>query len=469
MSFFPKETYVARRRKLAESIGKGTVLLLGNDNVGMNYTDNHYPFRQDSTFLYFFGINKPGLAGTINTETGEAKIFGDDLSIDDIVWTGPMPNLSELATCAGVTVTAPSNKLVEEIAKCQIQNQPIHYIPQYRHRNLIKTADLLDIPINQVNLNASVTLIKGIVALRSIKSEEEIVEIEKAVNLSLDMHEAAIAMARPGVNENTIAAKIRQVAEAAGGTLSFPTIATIRGEILHNHYTGNTLQEGDLLLLDAGAEVRSGYAGDLSSTIPVSGQFTARQREVYDVVYSAHLAAMDTLKPGTEFTETHRAACLKIAEGMNSLGLMKGDPAEAVAQGAHALFFQCGTGHMMGLDVHDMENLGEQYVGYTDTKLKSTQFGLKSLRLGKALEPGFVVTVEPGIYFIPELIDRWKAEKKFEDFINYSEVEKYKDFGGIRNEEDVLITKDGSRTLGRKKTQSADELESLMASITETV
>lgn len=272
------------------------------------------------------------------------------------------------------------------------------------------------------------------------------------------MHLTAMEMARPGITEAEVAAAVHRVALAADGDISFPIIATINGQTLHNHYHGNTLKSGDMFLLDAGAENAMHYAGDLSSTIPVDPTFTARQKEIYDITLKAHDAAIAALKPGFKNLDVHLLACKTIAEGLKEMGLMKGNIDDAVKEGAHALFFPCGTGHMMGLDVHDMEDLGEVYVGY-EGKPKFTQFGLKSLRLARPLLPGFVLTIEPGIYFIPELIDQWKAEKKFTDFINYDRVEEYKDFGGIRNEEDFVITDDGYRLLGKPKPKTTADVE----------
>ena len=307
---------------------------------------------------------------------------------------------------------------------------------------------------------ASIQLVKAIVAQREIKSEEEIREIDKAVEISADMHLAAMRITRPGMRESEVAAKAAEVALASNGNISFPIIATINGQTLHNHHHGNTIRHGDLFLLDAGAETEMHYAGDLSSTFPVDQVFTPRQKEVYQISLDAHLEAVSMLRPGTRFRDVHFAACRSMFEGLKSLGLTKGNADEALREGAHALFFPCGTGHMMGLDVHDMEDLGEQWVGY-DGEPKSTMFGLKSLRLAKPLQPGHVLTVEPGIYFIPELIDLWKAENKHNAFLNYPEIEKYKDFSGLRNEEDFVVTDVGARRLGKALPLTIEGVEAM--------
>ena len=455
---FKPKTYIERRKKLMQDVDKGIILLLGNNESPMNYADNQYHFRQDSTFLYFFGLDYPELAGIIDLDEGKEIIFGDDLTIDHIVWMGVQPTIAERSAKVGITQTAPVKELESYLAKAKQAGRKIHFLPPYRPENKIKLLELLDISPAKAGEMASVELIKAVVAQRSVKTEEEIAELENAVNITVDMHLAAMRMVRPGIKEALVAAAVQEVAEAANGHISFPIIATIHGETLHNHYHGNTLKSGDMFLLDAGAETTMRYAGDMSSTMPVDPKFTPRQREIYDVALKSHNAAIDMLKPGVVFKDVHLHACKVLASGLKDLGFMKGDLDEAVSVGAHALFFQAGLGHMMGLDVHDMEDLGEVYVGY-DGKPKSTQFGLKSLRLARKLEPGFVLTIEPGIYFIPELIDMWKAEKRHADFINYDKVEQYRDFGGLRNEEDFLITENGYHLLGKPLPKTIEDVE----------
>lgn len=455
---FAKETYVTRRAALKKSVGTGLLLFLGNEESGMNYEDNTYHFRQDSTFLYFFGLPYAGLAAVIDIDEDREVIFGDELTIDHIVWMGTQPTLHEKAQRVGVSETRPAAELKKYLEQAVAKKQQIHYIPPYRAEHRLKLLDLLGIIPGAEQ--SSVSFIRGVVNLRNYKTAEEIVEIERACRVTADMHIEVMKVLRVGMKECEVAAALEAVAQANGCSLSFPTIATVCGQTLHNHYHGHTVKSGDMLLVDAGAETEMGYAGDMSSTICADKTFTTRQKEIYDIQVAAHTAAVRALKPGVPFRDVYDLSCRVICEGLKDLGLMKGDAAEAVAAGAHAMFFPCGLGHMMGLDVHDMENLGEVWVGY-DGQPKSTQFGRKSLRLARPLEPGFVLTIEPGIYFIPELIDYWKAEKRFEDFINYDKLESYRDFTGLRNEEDYLITEDGARLLGKKIPFTTEEVEAL--------
>ncbi len=455
---FAKDTYMARRAKLKQTIGSGLLLFLGNDESGMNYADNTYHFRQDSTFLYFFGLPYDGLSAIIDIDNNREIIFGDELTIDAIVWMGVQPTLREKSERAGITEVRPSAAIEAYLKEAQAKQQPIHYLPTYRAEHQVKLQRWLGIyPGTE---QPSVSFIYGVVNQRNYKSDEEIAEIEKACIVTADMHLTAMRMARPGIRESEVAAAVAEVALASDFQLSFPIIATINGQTLHNHYHGNMIKSGDMLLLDAGAETEMGYAGDMSSTIPADTKFTQRQKDIYDIAVASHEAAVAALRPGILFEDVYNLSCKVIMEGLKGLGFVKGDPMEAVMAGAHALFMPCGLGHMMGLDVHDMENLGEVYVGYNG-RPKSTQFGRKSLRLGRELEPGFVLTIEPGIYFIPELIDMWKGENKFADFINYEKVITYKDFSGIRNEEDYLITPDGARLLGKKIPIRTEEVEAL--------
>jgi len=460
---FPASTYMDRRNRLKAQFEAGVLLFLGNEESPMNYADNPFPFRQDSSFLYYFGVDQPGFAAIIDFDADRTVLFGDDISLDDIVWTGVLPSVAELAARAAVEETAPVTALDAFLKKAMAQGRVMRFLPPYRTENKIKLLQYLNIPIQEQPCKASVDFLRAVVEMRVIKSIEEIAEIEKAVDTTIDMHLAAMRLARPGLKEAEIAARITEVALAAGGALAFPVIATVHGETLHNHYHGNTLQSGNLFLLDAGAETALHYAGDLTSTFPVDRSFSARQKEIYQVVLDAHLAALQALRPGVAFREVHWLACRRLAEGLKNLGLMKGDLDDAVTQGAHAMFFQCGLGHMLGLDVHDMEDLGEIWVGY-EGQPKSTLFGIKSLRLARPLQPGFVFTVEPGIYFIPELISRWKAERKFEDFICYDRLEAYRDFGGIRIEENVVMTSAEGRILGKKRPRTIDEVETLRSS-----
>lgn len=459
---FEPQTYAERRHRLLASLKaqdlSGLALFLGNGESPMNYADNTYPFRQDSTFLYFLGVDHPGFAGVMDLDDGTTTLFADDLSLDAIVWTGPQPSVAELAARTGISDTAPAARLAEVLTRAKAQDRAIRFLPPYRGENRLRLQSLLG--LSPAQQTGDLGLVRAVIELRARKGEEEIRELARAVDTSVDMHLAAMRMARPGLRESDLAAKVTEIALAAGGALAFPVIATVHGETLHNHGYGNTLEPGQLFLLDTGAEAPSRYAGDLTSTFPVGPTFTPRQREVYDIVLAAFLAAEAALKPGVPFKEVHLLACRTLAEGLKGLGLMKGDPAEAVAAGAHAMFFPCGLGHMMGLDVHDMEDLGEVWVGY-EGQAKSTAFGLKSLRLARPLEPGFVFTVEPGIYFIPELMARWGAERRFADFIDYGKLAAYRDFGGIRIEEDFRMTPEGGRRLGKPKPRTAAEVEAV--------
>ncbi|MCK7555888.1 aminopeptidase P family protein [Chitinophaga sedimenti] len=458
---FDKAIYKQRREILRSNIGSGLVLLMGNEYSSMNYKDNVFPFRQDSTFLYYFGLDKDGLAGMIDADSGEEIIFGNELSIDDIIWTGPLPTVREMAAEVAVQKTEPYTQVANYVQQALKAGRTVHILKPYRPENKIKLAGWFGINVTEVDSKVSVKLIKAVVAQRSHKAAEEVAEIEKAVSISVDMHLAAIRQTRPGMKEFEVAAKVEEVALAANGRLAYPTILSIDGEVLHNHYHGNTIADGDMVLVDAGAENDMHYAGDLTRTFPGGKQFTSRQADVYNAVLGSMDHAISLLKPGTTYLEIHRQACIKLLEGLKDIGLVKGNPEEAVAAGAHTLFFQCGLGHMMGLDVHDMEDLGEQYLGYTDTLIKRTDFGWKSLRLGRELQEGFVLTVEPGVYIIPELIDRWKAENKLEQFINYTTLEQYRDFGGIRIEDNFLITADGHRLLGKYLPKTLKEIEAL--------
>jgi Xaa-Pro aminopeptidase len=456
---FDASIYKSRREVLKRTIPSGIILLLGNEESSMNYRDNWYPFRQDSSFLYYFGLPVAGLAAIIDVDNGDEIIFGTELTIDDIVWTGPLPSVNEMAQAVGITRNQPYNTIEAVINKAKEGGRIIHIIPPYRPENKIKLAQWLGISANGLADVVSLPLIKAIIKQRSYKDSHELEEMHKAAIISADMHLAAIHFAKPGMKEYEVMAKVKEVAYANNASLSFNPIVTIHGETLHNLYSGNTIEEGQMILCDAGASNDMNYAGDLTSTFPVGKKFTTKQKEVYEIVLNAHTTAVGMLKPGIPFKEVYLVAAQKIVEGMQSLGIMKGNAKEAVAVGAHALFFQCGLGHMIGLDVHDMEDLGEQYVGYTDTLTKSTQFGIKSLRLGKELEAGFTLTVEPGIYLIPQLIDQWKSENKFTEFVNYPALETYRDFSGIRVEEDYLITKEGCRLLGKKLPMTVAEVE----------
>ena len=455
---FKVQTYLSRRSNLKNRIDSGIAVFMGNDESPMNYADNTYHFRQNSSFLYYFGLNTAGLTGIVDFDEGKDYIFGNDLTVEDFVWMGYQPPLKNQAQKAGIENTGSIADLEKFLKEAVTKGRKIHLLPQYRGENKIKLFSWLDINPIETQKAASVELIKAVVAQREIKSDEELIEIEKAVDITVDMHVAAMRMVQPGMLESEIASRVQEIASKESGNISFPIIATINGETLHNHYHGNQLKEGDMFLLDCGAETAMGYAGDLSSTMPVSASFTERQKEIYNITLASHNASIEMLKPGIPFKDIHYQACRIIVDGMKDLDLMKGDTEEAIQSGAHAMFFPCGLGHQMGLDVHDMEDLGEEFVGY-DGKPKSKQFGLKSLRLAKPLNPGIILTIEPGIYFIPSLIDMWRDEKRFTDFINYDKLEAYKNFGGIRNEENFVITADGYKLIGKNKPKTIEDVE----------
>lgn len=459
---FNRETYISRRQKLKQHISEGIILLLGNVDSPMNYADNTYYFRQDSSFLYFFGLDFQKLAGVIDAETGEEIIFGDDVEIEDIIWMGAQIALKEKAAEVGITKTETYKNLQSIIEKAIEAGRKIHFLPPYRAENKILLNDLLGISISKLKAYSSLELIKAIVALRSVKEEQEIAEIRKACAVGYQMHVTAMKMAKAGVWEQHIAGTIEGIANAGGGMVSFPVILSQNGETLHNHDHSKTLQNGRLLLVDAGAEIGSRYASDFTRTVPVSGKFTQQQREIYEIVMAANNRGRELTKPGSTYLSVHLAAAEVIASGLKALGLMKGDVKEAVANGAHALFMPHGLGHMLGLDVHDMEDLGQIYVGYDDETRPVNQFGTAYLRMGRKLEPGFVITNEPGIYFIPALIEKWKAEQINTDFINFDRLESYLNFGGIRLEDDILVTQSGSEILGDRIPITPDEVEEIM-------
>lgn len=455
---FSASTYQGRRSRLASDLGQGLILIAGNIDAAMNYRGNPYPFRQDSTFLYFGGPDKPGLAMTIDPATGRSTLYGDDLTLEDIVWVGAQPTLSEQARQAGFDEVRPMSKLSGDV---QSAGDRLHYLPPYRGESILRLVTWTGRTVEKIQSGFSESLIHAVIGQRSIKSREEIEEMTWAVDLTGRMHVAVMREAEEGLHESDLASLVTGMCEAEEVVPAYGIILSKDGQTLHNHHHGNTLESGQLVLGDFGAESRMHYAGDITRTFPVDRHFTNKQREVYEVVLDAEMLAIEACKPGVAYRDIHLHAARIIANGLKDIGLMKGDCHEAVAAGAHALFFPHGLGHMIGLDVHDMEDLGENFVGYDNTVQRSDQFGLAYLRLARKLQPGFVLTVEPGIYFIPELIDQWKAEKKHADFINYSALEKYRTFGGIRIEDNVLITEKGYQVLGDPIPKSVAEVEAL--------
>ncbi len=461
---FKAEVYSNRRNQLRKHLSSGVALFPANNESPMNYADNTYHYRQDSTFLYFFGIDQPGLAGIIDFESGEDYLFGDDLSLDDIIWMGHLPSMKSLGEKAGINQVLPYTKLATYLEDALQKDRVIHYLPPYRDDTMLEIARLTNLPWEKIKPGASPALTKGVIALRSIKESVELEDISKAVDISYEMHTTVMKLAKPGIYERELAGRIEGIALSHGTMTSFPIILSMDGQTLHNHNHGNILEQGRLIVTDAGAETVNHYAGDITRTVPVDGKFSQQQKEIYEIVLEAEVSSIDKIRPGVPYRNIHRDAARIISLGLMDLGLMKGDVEEAVDAGAHAMFFPHGLGHMMGLDVHDMEGLGENHVGYNEEIKRSDQFGTAYLRLGKRLESGYVITVEPGIYFIPALIDRWRSEGKFAEFLNYEKVELYKDFGGIRIEDDILVTDIGSRVLGKPIPKTVQEVEDVMRS-----
>ncbi|MDD5787486.1 MAG: aminopeptidase P family protein [Bacteroidales bacterium] len=449
---FSIETYVNRRTELKKLVKSGIILLFGNNESPVNYPNNgYYPFRQDSSFRYYFGLERDGLVGVIDIENDSEILIGDDIDIDDIIWYGSVNSVSDLAASCGMKKSAPMKQLQIICNEALKLKRPIHFLPPYRHDNKLQIFDLLGIHPNQQKESASVELIKAVVKMRSTKEQQEIDEIDQACSIGYKMHTTAMRLTKPGLTEKYVGGMVNGVANAYGSMVSFATIFTQHGEIMHGTPSWNKLEDGRLALCDCGAENRNGYCSDNTRTYPVNGKFTQKQLEIYKIVEECHDYALELSKPGIRYYDVHMGVCRLMTERLKELGLMKGDVDEAVKAGAHALFLPHGLGHMMGMDVHDMEGLGQNYVGFDDDIQPSTQFGTNCLRMGRKLEKGFVVTDEPGIYFIPALIDDWRAKGLHQDFINYDKVEGYKDFGGIRIEDDILITDNGCRFLGEER------------------
>jgi len=458
---FKSEVYSARRKNLRNIMKTGIALFIGNTDSAMNYPANAYHFRQDSDFLYFFGLDLQGFTGLLDFDSGEEWLFGNDFELDDIIWMGPQPSVKELALKCGVSNSAPLSSLEEVIKNAVSKGRKIHFLPPYRGETKMTLGSLLKENPCQMKTLASVDLIKAVISLRSIKESCEIEEIEKALAVNYEMQVTAMKMCKEGVKEQEIFGAIEGIALAKGGGSAFPIILSINGQTLHNHAHNNTLKNGRLMVSDCGAESLLRYSSDTTRTTPVGGKFSERQKDIYEIVLKANTEAIKAAGPGKSNKDLHFLACKTIASEMKNLGLMKGDIDEAVAAGAHALFMPHGLGHMMGLDVHDMESLGENYVGYNDEVKRSSQFGLAFLRFALPLKPGHVFTVEPGCYFIPQLIDQWKAEGKHKDFLVYEKIESFRDFGGARIEDDVLITENGHKLLGKPIPKTVSEIESV--------
>lgn len=450
---FSKETYISRRARLRELVDSGIIILFGNNESPCNYPANgYYPFRQDSSFLYFFGQNRDGLVGVIDVDNATETLIGNDIDIEDIVWYGAVDSIKDMAEQVGVGNTAPMNELRNICDKAVSQNRKIHFLPPYRHDTMIVISDLLGIHPYKQKEAASLELINAVVKLRSVKEQQEIEEIERACEIGYEMHTLAMRLTKPGITEKFIGGQMTGIAQSLGAMTSFSTIFTQHGEIMHGCPSMEKLQEGRLVLCDAGAETINNYCSDNTRTYPVNGKFDNRQIEIYRIVEECHDYVLEVAKPGVKYFDVHLDMCRLMAGRLKEVGLMKGDTDEAVTAGAHAMFLPHGLGHMMGMDVHDMEGLGQIHVGFDkETRPNLEQFGTNCLRMGRRLEKGFVLTDEPGIYFIPALIDEWREKSLHKEFINYDLLETYKDFGGIRIEDDILITDDGCRFLGEKR------------------
>ena len=454
---FSKEVYIERRAQLKKLVKSGIIVLFGNNESPNNYPSNaYYPFRQDSSFLYYFGQKRDGLVGVIDIDNDKEYLIGDDIDIEDIVWYGSVDSVADMAAQVGVTNTAPMNKLKEILSPLPPGGAgggpSIHFLPPYRHDTKIQIMDLWGIHPSKQKEAASLPLIKAVVKMRATKTPEEIEELERAVEIGYKMHTTAMRITRPGVTEKYVGGQVDGIAHSYGAQVSFATIFSQHGEIMHGNPSMDILESGRLVLCDAGAETINHYCSDHTRTFPVNGKYTQRQLDIYRIVEECHDYVLDVAKPGVKYMDVHFAVCRLMTERLKELGLMKGDVDEAVAAGAHAMFLPHGLGHMMGMDVHDMEGLGQIYVGFDEeTRPNLEQFGTNCLRMGRRLEEGFVVTDEPGIYFIPALIDDWRKSGHCAEFLNFDLLETYKDFGGIRIEDDVLITKDGCRFLGKNR------------------
>ena len=467
---FSKDTYIRRRAELKKIVGEGVIVLFGNNDAPCNYPANCYaPMRQDSSFLYYFGQHRNGLVGVIDIDNDEEWLFGDDIDVEDIVWMGFTPSVADLAAEVGVTKTAPMKSLTAHLSALTSHHSPltsknIHFLPPYRHDTQIQIMDLLGIHPSKQKEAASLELIQAVVKMRSTKEAQEIEAIDRACDVGYAMHTTAQLLIKPGVTERFIGGQVDGIARSLADQTSFATIFSQHGEIMHGNPTANKLEDGRLVLCDAGCELDD-YCSDHTRTMPVNGKFTQRQLEIYSIVEACHDYVLEVAKPGVKYMDVHFAVCRMMTERLKELGLMKGDTDEAVKAGAHAMFLPHGLGHMMGMDVHDMEGLGQIYVGFDEeTRPNLEQFGTNCLLMGRRLQEGFVVTDDPGIYFIPALIDECKANGHCKEFINYKKLETYKDFGGIRIEDDVLITKDGCRFLGTKRIPyHPAELEAFMS------
>ena len=479
-AMFEKETYVRRRKTLLERMratgneGKlGIAVFPGNVEAPQNYRGNDYKFRQESSFLYFWGIDEPGFAAVLDLDTGEEVLYGNDVDIDDIIWMGPQPSVASKGELVGVWKTAPYAGFAETVRKARETGRTVHFLPASRYYNTMLLSGLMGCPAENVRrtgpadsreTTASLELTKAVISMRLIKEACEIEEIDKACEIGWLMHTAARQECRPGAMEQDIVGKMEGVTISKGWGVSFTTILSQNGETLHNHSHHQVITPGRMLLIDAGAESNTHYASDFTRTLPCSGKFTQKQRGIYDIVEECNELAFRLAAPGVPYREVHLAVAAKMLDGLKSLGLVTGRIDDMVAEGIAGLFMPHGLGHNMGIDVHDMEDLGEDLVGYDPDQTRASMPGLGSLRMARKLKPGHVITDEPGIYFIPALISKWKKEGTDKGMVNYGAVEKYIDFGGIRLEDDLLITEDGCRRLGPHRLPiKADDVEAAMS------
>jgi Xaa-Pro aminopeptidase len=462
---FDKEIYVRRRKELVGKMSdsasegqRGIALFLGNVDAPAQYKDNCYSFRQDSSWLYYFGIDQPRYAAVIDLDNGSETIFADDVEIGDIIWMGPQPSIKSIAESVGVANSAPYGKLDSVVAEALRLGRQVHFLPPSRYYNTMKLQSLMG------GLKPSEALIKAVISMRLVKEACEIEELDKAGAIGQEMHTVARNNVKIGVIEQDIVGKMEGVTISKGWGVSFPTILSQHGETLHNHLHDKPIVPGKLLVVDAGAENNMHYASDFTRTLPTGGKFTQKQREIYSIVYDCNEYAFSLAKPGVAYRDVHIAVAKKMLEELRALDIVRGNLDNMVEVGIAGLFMPHGLGHNMGLDVHDMEDLGEDLVGYDPGQKRSSQLGLGSLRMARKLVPGNVITDEPGIYFIPALISKWKAEKIDRGFVNYYKLEDYLDFGGIRLEDDVLITEDGARRTGPNRLPIApDDVEAAMS------
>ena len=460
---FSAKTYAARRNMLRTKIGSGIVLFPGNPLSPNNYPNNAYYFRQDSSFLYYFGLNVPSLAGLIDADTGEEALYGDDFTVEDIIWTGPQPTLRELGAKVGIAATYPLSELEKRLRKAISLGRKIHFLPPYRGETKLWLSSLLGIKPALLHDYKSVDLMFAVAEMREKKSAEEIEEMERAFQIGYKMHTLAMKMCRPGVVEREIAGAIEGIAKSYGSGVSFPSIVSQHGETLHNLNADGVLEEGRLLLCDAGGETVDNYCSDHTRTYPVSGKFTQKQKDVYNIVLAAHDHVANIVKPHMMYSEIHNAAYTTLAEGLAGIGLIKGSAADAVAAGAMTMFMPHGLGHGLGMDVHDCEAMGERSFDFSSIAQRAAKSATCIYRAAWRIEPGTVMTDEPGLYFIPALIDKCRAEGLYRGIVNYEALDDYRDFGGIRIEDDILVTESGSRMLGDKKIPvTVEELEAVV-------